>query len=780
MKEARELFDEMPERDCVSWNSMMSGYFHNGKAEETVNVFVLMIQESSVYPDPFSFSCVLKACGSLKWLEMGFQLHGFAQKFDFGRDSFVKISILDMYVRCGAMSLADRVFSRISRPSVFCWNNMIAAYGKAYGVKHAIDMFNKMPERDNVSWNTIISILSQHGYGVQTLSMFIEMWSQGFIANCMTNASVLSACASLLDVEWGRHLHARVIRSNSATDVFVGSALIDMYAKCGHVLAAKKVFNSLPEHNPVSWTSLIGGLAQFGLEEEALILFKKMREAPMAPDEFTLATILGACSSKKDVFVGIQIHPSTIKFGLESAIPVANALVTMYAKCGWIWSAHHVFQLMPARDIISWTAMLTAFSQIGDLENARECFNKMPERNVITWNSMLAAYIQHGHWEEGLKFYTVMLREGVRPDWTTYATVFSACADSGALRLGNQIIAQTAKIGVDTNVSVANGMITMYSKCGQIEEAQKVFYAITDKNLISWNAMLTGFAQNGQGKKAVQIFEEMLKSGTVPDHITYVAVLSACSHSGLVMEGKYYFESMTKDHGISPTSEHFACMVDLLGRAGLLEDAKKMIDGMPIEACAGSWGALLSACRTHGNTELAECAGRHLFELDPKHSGSYVLLANMYSDSGNMDAVSSVRKLMRERGIRKNPGCSWIEAGNRVHVFVVDETDHPQLDDVHKMLEDLLKKIEDTGHYVNRNNYGGSRGYHSEKLAVAFGLLSLPMWMPIHVMKNLRVCSDCHTFMKLTSLITARELIVRDVNRFHHFRNGSCSCGDYW
>ncbi|PIA56930.1 hypothetical protein AQUCO_00700939v1 [Aquilegia coerulea] len=735
MKEARVLFDEMPERDCVSWNSMMSGNFHNGKAEETVNVFVLMIREASVDPDPFSFSCVLKACGSLKWLEMGFQLHGFAKKFDFGRDPFVEISILDMYVRCGAMSLADRVFSGISRPSVFCWNNMIAAYGKAYGVKHALDMFNRMPERDNVSWNTIISILSQHGYGVQTLSMFIEMWSQGFIANCMTNASVLSACASLLDIEWGKHLHARVIRSYSATDLFVGSALIDMYAKCGRLVAAKKVFNSLPEHNPVSWTSLIGGLAQFGLEEEALILFKKMRNAPMASDEFTLATVLGACSSKKDVFVGIQIHPYTTKIGLESAIPVANALVTMYAKCGWIWSAHHVFQLMSTRDIISWTAMLTAFSQIG---------------------------------------------EGVRPDWTTYATLFGACANSGALRLGNQIIAQTAKIGVDTNISVANGMITMYSKCGQIEEAQKVFYAISDKNLISWNAMLTGYAQNGQGKKAVQVFEDMLKSGTAPDHITYVAVLSACSHSGLVMEGKSYFESMTKDHGISPTSEHFACMVDLLGRAGLLEDAKKMIDGMPIEACAGSWGALLSACRTHGNTELAECAGRHLLELDPKHSGSYVLLANTYAESGDLDAVSSVRKLMRERGIRKNPGCSWIEAGNRVHVFVVDETDHPQLDDVHKMLEELLKKIEATGHYVNKNSSGGSRGYHSEKLAVAFGLLSLPRWMPIHVMKNLRVCSDCHTFMKLTSLVTARELIVRDLNRFHHFRSGSCSCGDYW
>ncbi|KAF9601993.1 hypothetical protein IFM89_024539 [Coptis chinensis] len=726
MKEARKLFDEMGERDCVSWNSMMSGYFQNGESGETLNVFALMMRDFSCEPDPFSLSCVLKACGSLGLLELGLQLHCLVKKFGFGRDPFLETSILDMYIKCGAMGYAEKVSRMISRPSLFCYNSMMYCYAKGSRVELAIDMFHRMPERDNVSWNTMISILSQHGYGVQTLSMFIEMWNQGFVANSMTYASVLSACASIHDLYWGKHLHARFIRSKSSIDVYVGSGLIDMYAKCGHLVAAKKVFNSLPEQNTVSWTTLIGGLAQFGSEEEAMGLFIEMRKVPMASDRFTLATVLAACSSIKDVSLGTQLHPYTIKIGLESAIPVANALLTMYAKCGKIKTAHHVFQLMPAKDIISWTAMLTAFSQIGDLENARQCFNSMPGRNVITWNSMLAAYTQHGHWEEGFKLYTVMLRESVRTDWTTYATLFGACADSATLRLGNQIIAQTTKIGVDANISVVNGMITMYSKCGRIEEAQEVFDSISEMNLISWNAMISGYAQNGQGTKAVQIFESMLKSGLAPDHISYVAVLSGCSHSGLVMEGKQYFDSMTKDHGISPTSEHFACMVDLLGRAGLLEDAKKMIDEMPMEACAGAWGALLSACRTHGNADLAHCAVKHLFELDPKHSGSYVLLANLYADSGNLNALSDVRKLMRERGIRKNPGCSWIEAGNRIHVFTVDDTDHPQINDVRRKLEELLKKIEDTGDYINKNGSEESWGYHSEKLAVAFGLLSLP------------------------------------------------------
>ncbi|KAF8406731.1 hypothetical protein HHK36_008823 [Tetracentron sinense] len=780
MREAKQVFDEMPYRDSVSWNSMMSGYFQNGQSEETLRSFVSMIRDSKCCPDPFSFSCVMKACGILQFLKLGFQLHGLANKFDFGGDPSVETSIIDMYVKCGAVNFADQVFCRIPSPSLFCWNSMIFCYSKSYGAGSALDLFFRMPDRDIVSWNTMISILSQHGYGSQTLCMFMDMWNQGFRPNSMTYASVLSACTSILYLEWGIHLHARIIRLESSLDVFVGSSLIDMYAKCGHLESAKRVFSNLSEHNSVSWTSLISGFAHLGFEKEAFMLFNQMREVPLASDQFTIVTVLGACSSRKDISLGSQLHAYAVKIGFDSSVPVANALITLYAKCGSIPIANCVFQLMPIRDIISWTAMITAFSQTGDVENARAYFNKMPERNVITWNSMLASYIQHGYWEEGLKLYTLMLREGVKADWITFATLFGACADLAMLRIGNQIIAQTAKIGLSSDVSVLNSIVTMYSRCGWIEEAREVFDLIVDKDLISWNAMMAGYAQNGQGKKVIEIFENMLKMGCTPDHISFVAVLSGCSHSGLVPEGKHYFNSMTRDHDISPRCEHFACMVDLLGRAGLLEHAKNFIDKMPIEPNAGIWGALLGACRIHGNTKLAECAVKNLLELDVEDSGSYVLLANIYADSGKLEGVAEVRKLMRKRGIRKNPGCSWIEVGNRVHVFTVDETNHPQINDVHRILEEIIKKIEDTGKYVNKINSDGSRGYHSEKLAVAFGLISLPAWMPIHVIKNLRVCTDCHTVIKLISLVTARELIVRDANRYHHFRDGSCSCGDYW
>ncbi|KAJ4963344.1 hypothetical protein NE237_023283 [Protea cynaroides] len=780
LTEAMRLFEEMPDRDSVSWNSMMSGYLQNRQYEETLNVFISMTRDSYCRPDPFSFSCVMKACGSLQVLQFGSQVHGLAEKFDFGRDPFVETSVLDMYVKCGSMILADQVFHRLARPSIFCWNSMLFGYSKSSGVNKALQLFHQMPERDDVSWNTMISILSQHGFGVPALSIFIEMWNEGFRPNSMTYASVFSACTSILDLEWGRHLHARIVKYESGLDVYMGSGLIDMYAKCGCLKEAKRVFDNLLEHNEVSWTSLIGGYARSGYEEEALMLFNQMREVPVATDRFTLATVLGMCSSRKDISVGTQLHAYTTKIGLDSSVAVANALLTMYGKCGSVENANRVFHFMPARDIISWTAMISVFSQLGDVDRARAYFNEIPERNVITWNSMLATYLQYGFQEECLKLYTLMLREGVYPDWITFATVFGACAGAAMLRLGNQIIAQTTKFGFNFDVSVANSIVTMYSRCGRINEAREVFDSIINKDLVSWNAMMTGYAHNGQGKKVIEIFEEMLKLDMAPDHISYIAILSGCSHSGLISEGQYYFDFMIKDHGLCPRSEHFVCMIDLLGRAGFLEQAKNLIDNMPIKPSASIWGALLGACRIHGNTELAECAVKNLLELDPEDSGSYVLLANIYSDVGRLDGVSVVRKLMREKGIRKNPGCSWIEVDNRVHVFTVDDTNHPQINDVHRMLEDLIKKIEDTGNYVNKISTSRSQGYHSEKLAVAFGLISLPPWMPIHVMKNLRICPDCHIVIKLISLVTTRELIVRDANRFHHFKEGYCSCGDYW
>ncbi|KAM7518070.1 hypothetical protein LguiB_017032 [Lonicera macranthoides] len=780
IREAQQLFEEMPERDSVSWNSMMSGYFRNGRPTDTIKVFVDMIRVCDSVPDPFSFACVMKACASLGYVELAFQLHGLVEKFDFGPDMSVESSIIDMYIKCGALHFAKKVFLSMSNPNLFCWNSMVYGYSILDGAGSALVLFNQMPERDTVSWNTMVSILSQHGLSAEALNMVVEMCNQGFRPNSMSYASIFSACANINDLSWGAHLHARILRMEPNLDVYVGSGLIDMYAKCGCLAYARHVFNNLTVHNVVSWTSLIGGVAQSGQEEEALALFKQMRKVPVASDQFTLATVLGVCYSLKDISLGGQLHGYAIKIGMDSSVPVGNALITMYSKCQNVHGAHHTFELMLVRDIISWTTMITAFSHNGNVEKAQEYFNKMPERNVITWNSMLVTYTKHGFWEEGLKLFILMLREGGTPDWVTFATSISACAYSAVLKLGNQIIAQAEKSGFGSDVSVTNSIVSMYSRCGRIVEARKVFDSIATKDLISWNAMMSGYAQSGLGEEVIDIFESMLTTGLTPDHISYVSILSGCSHSGLVPEGTHYFNMMTKVHGISPTCEHFTCMVDLLGRAGLLEQARDLIKEMPLKPNAAIWGALLGACRIHGDAKLAEIAMRNLIELDVEDSGSYVLLANIYSDFGKLQGVSDLRRFMRAKGIQKNPGCSWIEVDNRVHVFTVDDTSHPQIKDVYRVLEEIIKKIEDTGSYVNEIDFARPRGYHSEKLAMAFGLMSLPTWMPIHIMKNLRICRDCHLVIKLVSLVTSRELIVRDANRFHHFKDGCCSCQEYW
>jgi pentatricopeptide repeat protein len=318
----------------------------------------------------------------------------------------------------------------------------------------------------------------------------------------------------------------------------------------------------------------------------------------------------------------------------------------------------------------------------------------------------------------------------------------------------------------------------MYSKCGRILEARKIFDFLKVKDIVSWNAMITGYSHHGMGKQAIEIFDDILKRGAKPDYISYVAVLSGCSHSGLVQEGKSYFDMMKRVHNISPGLEHFSCMVDLLGRAGHLTEAKDLIDEMPMKPTAEVWGALLSACKIHGNNELAELAAKHVFELDSPDSGSYMLMAKIYADAGKSDDSAQIRKLMRDKGIKKNPGYSWMEVNNKLHVFKADDVSHPQVIAIRKKLDELMERIARLG-YV-RTDSPRSEIHHSEKLAVAFGLMSLPAWMPIHIMKNLRICGDCHTVIKLISSVTGREFVIRDAVRFHHFNGGSCSCGDYW
>ncbi|XP_057863845.1 pentatricopeptide repeat-containing protein At2g13600 isoform X2 [Cryptomeria japonica] len=667
---------------------------------------------------------------------------------------------------------------------------------------NARKLFEEMPrcQRSGVAWNTLIAgYAKQDNGGDEALKMFEAMRQEGFDADGYAYGSVICGCASLGALEQGKQIHGDVIRRGLCADVYLGSALVDMYAKGGSIEDARQMFDEMPERNVVSWNGMIAGYDQNGFSYKALELFVQMLKEDdgiVMPDQFTVATVVSACASLSDLALGMQIHCYLIKNdSIVWDVFVGNALVDMYAKCGRVDLARQMFDKMPERDVISWTALIAGYAKSANFKEAQEVFDQMPQRNVISWNAIIAGRAQNGHCEEAIGLFRKMKREGIYPTHYTFANVLSACASLATLELGEQVHSHIVKAGFqfktgfDADVFVGNSLVDMYAKCGSIIKARLAFDKLHDRDGVSWNAMIVGYAQNGYGKEALEVFEQMLQEGMTPDRITLVGVLSACSHAGLVDEGRNYFSSMSQDHCITPLSEHYACMIDILGRAGHLNEAEKIIKSMPFEPDSITYGALLAACRIHGNVELGRWAAEHIFELDPQNSGPYVLLSNLYADAGRWDDVDKVRKLMKDRGVQKKPGCSWVEVNSKVHIFTAEDTSHPQAREIYASLERMAAQMKEAGyvpntkfvlHDVDEERKENILSYHSEKLAIAFGLISTPPGKLIRVVKNLRVCGDCHMAIKFISKVVGREIIVRDASRFHHFRDGLCSCRDYW
>eukprot|EP01018_Ginkgo_biloba_P025610 Gb_06572 [translate_table: standard] len=429
------------------------------------------------------------------------------------------------------------------------------------------------------------------------------------------------------------------------------------------------------------------------------------------------------------------------------------------------------------------------YAKCCNTEDAARVFDKILNRDVISWTALIAVNAQQGHGEDALKLFCQMQHAGMEPNQFTFASVLKASASLAAMEQGRQIYAHIMKSGFEADVIVGNALVDMFAKCGSIEDARRVFNKMSEHNLVSWNTILVGYAQHGQGKNVLDLFQQMQWAGTKPDGITFVAVLSACTHVGLVEEGRQLFASMSQDHGIRPEVGHYACMVDLLGRAGCLHEAEDLIGQMPFEPNAVVWGALLAACRFHDNIELGKHVAECLFKLEPEKAAPHVLLSNIYAASGRWDDATEVRKLMKDRGLKKEPGRSWIEVKNCVHTFYAEDRLHPQTEEIYALLDRLAGQMKEAGyvpdtnfvlHDVDDEQKECMLIHHSEKLAIAFGLINTPTGMPIKIKKNLRVCGDCHNAAKVISKVAEREIIVRDTNRFHHFKDGLCSCGDYW
>ncbi|KAH9318666.1 hypothetical protein KI387_020435 [Taxus chinensis] len=635
---ARNVFDDMPELNVVSWSAMIAGYAQGGCFDEALKLFEQM-HLAGVKPDSFTFVGVLPVCTTFAALEQGKEVHGAIVRSGFDSNIFVGNALLDMYVKCGSIGDARKVFDKIPVKNVISWTSMVvgyvqngcvnealelfrkmpernvvswtamvAGYAQIGCVDKALNLFNKMPERNVVSWTAMISGYTQNGKFHEALKFFREMRLTGVEPNSDTFASLLPACANMAAIHEGKALHQCIIRSGFLCDVYVGNALIDMYAKCGNIEGADKVFQNMHLRDAVSWNTTIAGHAQSGLVDKALKLFQKM----------------------------------------------------------------------PDKNVVSWNVIITGLSQEGHVDEAQKLFQEMPQCNMVSWTAMISGYAQNGYFDEALSLFGEMQLLGLKPSSATFTTVLSACANLATFFQGKEVHGLIIRSEYQEDIFVGNALIDMYAKCGSIDDAYAVFRKMPTRDVVSWNAIILGNAIHGCANKALKLFQQMQHSSTKPDQITFIGVLSACCHVGLVDDGRYYFACMSHEYQITPAAEHYCCMVDLLGRAGLLHEAQDFITNMPIKPDAAVWGSLFSACRIHNNTYLGECVAKCLFESDNKHAAHYVLLSNMYAAAGRWDDVERVREAMKQEGLEKMPGCSWIEINNKMYAFLVEDKSNLQ------------------------------------------------------------------------------------------------------
>lgn len=499
----------------------------------------------------------------------------------------------------------------------------------------------------------------------------------------------------------------------------------------------------------------------------------------------------------------------------------------MYARCGRPDDAYEMFDEMQHRDVVSWNAMISGFAHAGlfgrsveifrelvrlqcprpdagtmasilpamgnakaeDISLVRGVFDEMRFRGLISWNAMLSIYAINGLHIQAVELFMRMEKDGVEPDAVTLATVLPSCGEVSAFSLGKRIHEIIKRKRMCPNMSLENALTNMYANCGCLKDAREVFDCMSVRDVVSWTSIISAYGMRGHGTEAVNLFESMREQGLEPDSIAFVAILAACSHAGLLDVGKRYFDCMTSRYQITPKAEHYTCMVDLLGRAGCISEAYDFIMAMPIEPNERVWGALLGACRIHSNMDIGLLAADSLFRLVPNQTGYYVLLSNIYARAGRWADVTSVRSVMASKGIKKLPGGSSVEIGDQVHTFHVGDRSHPQYEMIYEKLDELLGKIKGMGynpeveatlHDVEEEDKEGHLSVHSEKLAIAFVLINTRPGTPIRITLNLRTCGDCHHAAKLISTIANREIILRDINKFHHIVQGVCSCGDYW
>ncbi|KEH43872.1 PPR containing plant-like protein [Medicago truncatula] len=642
----------------------------------------------------------------------------------------------------------------------FLSNHLVNMYSKLDLLNSAQHVLSFTHLRTVVTWTSLISGCVHNRRFLPALLHFTNMRRDNVQPNDFTFPCVFKASALMQIPMTGKQIHGLALKGGMIYDVFVGCSCFDMYCKTGFHGDACNMFDEMPHRNLATWNAYISNAVQDRRSLDVIAAFKEFLCVHGEPNSITFCAFLNACVDMMRLNLGRQLHAFIVRCGYKEDVSVANGLIDFYGKCGDIVSAEMVF------------------SRIGN------------RKNVVSWCSMLTALVQN-HEEERACMVFLQVRKEVEPTDFMISSVLSACAELGGLELGRSVHALAVKACVKDNIFVGSALVDLYGKCGSIENAEQVFSELPESNLVTWNAMIGGYAHQGDIDMALRLFEEMTlgSRGIRPSYVTLVSILSVCSRVGAVERGIQIFESMRLNYGIEPGAEHFACVVDLLGRSGLVDRAYEFIQNMPIQPTISVWGALLGACRMHGKTELGKIAAEKLFELDHVDSGNHVVLSNMLASAGRWEEATVVRKEMKDIGIKKNVGYSWIAVKNRIHVFQAKDSSHDRNSEIQAMLGKLRGGMKEAGYVPDTNlslfdledeEKASEVWYHSEKIALAFGLIALPQGVPIRITKNLRICGDCHSAIKFISRIVGREIIVRDNHRFHRFKDGCCSCKDYW
>ncbi|PSR87778.1 Pentatricopeptide repeat-containing protein [Actinidia chinensis var. chinensis] len=751
---AQSIFELIPEKDVVSWNSLISGYLQNGDYRVSIGIF-LQMGRAGIGSDRTTFAVLLKACSASENYDLGIQIHGFAVCMGFDQDVVTGSAIVDMYAKCKKLG-------------------------------ESLRFFREMTERNWVSWSAVIAGCVQNEELVGGLGLFKEMQKEGVGVSQSTYASVFRSCAGLSAVRLGSQLHAHSLKADFGSDIIVGTATVDMYAKCDRLPDARKLFKSLPIHNLQSYNAIIVGYARSYQGFEAFQMFQVLLKSGIGFDEISLSGAFSACAVMKGHLEGIQVHGLAIKSTFKSNVCVANAILDMYGKCGALMEAHCVFDEMERTDAVSWNAIIAAYEQNGNEEETLSLFvwmlrsrmepddftygsvlkacagrqalncgmevhgrviksgmgfdwfvgsaivdmyckcsnvgeaeklhDKMEEQTMVSWNAMISGFSSNEQSEEAQKFFSRMLEMGVKPDSFTYATVLDTCANLATVGLGKQIHAQIIKHELQSDVFISSTLVDMYSKCGNMQDSRLMFEKAPKRDFVTWNALICGYAQHGLGEEALKVFDGMQLEGVKPNHATFVSVLRVCAHMGLVEKGLRYFRAMSSDYGLDPQLEHYSCIVDVLGRSGQVSDALKLIQEMPFQADDVIWRTLLSVCKMHGNVEIAEQAANSILQMDPQDSTAYILLSNIYANAGMWDEVSKLRKMMRCSGLKKEPGCSWVEVKSELHMFLVGDKAHPRCEEIYENLDLLIIDMKWAGYVPDSDFVLKDEGTEFEEL----------------------------------------------------------------